>query len=120
MVCLMTVLSAFTSRGIRRRCRKYFMGPGGGARWCARAARRYGCFPAAGFWGGFPPACAANKPPIPPRHAAGEKPLYLHVAGKPFYFRAAPRRADKPPYTRAAGKPPYLRSNSIVGVESAY
>src|SRR6218665_3903934 len=32
MMCLMTVLIAFTSRGVRRRCRNYFMGPGGGAR----------------------------------------------------------------------------------------
>jgi len=31
MMCLMTVLIAFTSRGVRRRCRNYFMGPGGGA-----------------------------------------------------------------------------------------
>src|SRR6218665_3705458 len=32
MMCLLTVLISFTSRGVRQRCRNYFMGPGGGAR----------------------------------------------------------------------------------------
>src|SRR6218665_1698757 len=41
-MCLMAVLIAFTSRGVRRRCRNYFTGRGGGARNGVHAARRGG------------------------------------------------------------------------------